>query len=238
MSAHSGRQDVAPLSLVCEMGCGASAPAAVAPSAPVLTESELYLRKKQAELEHYRALVQDLEKEKIEATKNASKSKCVHLACTACCPCQFCGFLFHAPATCPHPCRIEKELAKQALDADPECNILIRLHVTLDERYKKRDDLTNKITKQLINAEQSLETTEEEIKQVTRQQKRENLAGPSAEEIEEMNNKARAQAEREEKARQQQSRMLAEADARDTSQFRQVREDNRVSFEKGARDFE
>ncbi len=226
----------APLSLVREMGCGASTPAAVAPSAPVLTESELYLRKKQAELEHYKDLVRDLEKERTEVVKSASKAKCVDFACTARWPCQI---FAHLTLLTPElSCRAEKELAKQALDADPGCNILIRLVATLDERYKKRDDLSNKITKQFINAEQSLETTEEEIKQVMRQQKRENLSGPSAEEIEEMSNKARAQAEREQQARQQQSRMLAEADARDTSQFRQVREDNRVSFEKGTRDFE
>jgi hypothetical protein len=108
----------------------------------------------------------------------------------------------------------------------------------MGNRYKKRDDLSNKVTKQFITAEQALETTEEEIKQVKRQQQRENLAGPSAEEIEQMRNKAREQAERVDKEDRGRKLMLAEADARDTSQFRQVREDNKVSFEKGARDFE
>ena len=78
----------APLSLVREMGCGASTPAAVAPSVPVLTErelakekSELYLRKLETKLAQLKGHVRDLETDKQEAVAGANKAQCVFFAC-------------------------------------------------------------------------------------------------------------------------------------------------------------
>jgi hypothetical protein len=127
--------------------------------------------------------------------------------------------------------------AQKHLDAKPDDREALRSFANAKEVYQKKEELAGKAVKRLTTAENDLEVKKEAISQERVRRLKAASGGPSADEIEEINKKAREQAEREAQAKAQQARMIAEQTAREAAQFRQVREENARAFESGMDDF-
>ena len=129
------------------------------------------------------------------------------------------------------------ERAQKHLDSKPEDHEAKRSFVNAKESYLKKEDLANKAIKRFTTAEYDVEVKKEAINQEKVRRAKAAAGGPSADEIEEINKKAREQAEREAQAQAQQARMLAEQKARESDQFRRMRDENAKNFESGMDDF-
>ncbi len=129
------------------------------------------------------------------------------------------------------------ERAQKHLDSKPEDREALRSFTIAKEHYLKKEDLASKAVKRLVSAEQDLEIKKEAVSQERVRRLKAASGGPSADEIAEINRKARDQAEHEAQAKAQTARMLAEQKARESEQFRQVRDENAKAFESGMDDF-
>ena len=102
-----------------------------------------------------------------------------------------------------------------------------------EEKYLELENLAGTKTQDVVNAERAKADIQKQIKEEKTRQLKAATSAPSAEENAEMNKKMREQAELEARAKEEQQRMLDEADARRLDEMRRVREDNKKKFERG-----